>query len=218
MNYPYAPNNMYIHSNKTIKNFGYDFETSVDYKFNSLGYRSNIEFKLNKNPVILLGNTLSFGLGLPLKDTFAYKLSMNIQKPVYNLSYGCYSHTNHDLLNLLKSLLLVDNPSFIIFQMNNLNRFRKKNLEVNYDNTKDLIISEYQKFYREITKLLKNKKHTFLYWDNEDHDVKLPDCLIKNRYFVDTSLKNKKHKIFGKKSNHLIFLKIIQYIKKNKIL
>ena len=216
MQYPNAPKRMFIWRNKTIKNFGYDYETNIDYKFNNLGYRSNIEFEIGKEPIIVIGNTLSFGLGLNIKNTFAYKISEETQRPVYNLSWGCYRHTNNELLELLKSILLIDNPKLIIFQMNNLNRYREIDNTVNSFNTKDVIISEYQKFYNEILLLLKDKNHIFLYWDDEDHKIKLPNCLIKNRYFVDTSLKSKR--VFGIKSHHLIYLKIMEDIKKSKIL
>ena len=216
MQYPNAPKHMFICRNKNLKNFGYDHETNIDYKFNNLGYRSNIEFEPGKQPIIVLGNTLSFGLGVSIEDTYAYKISTETQKPVYNLSWGCYGHTNNELLKLLKFILLMDNPSLIIFQINNLNRYREENKKVNFNNKTSLIISEYQKFYNEISVLLKDKKHIFLYWDNENHEVQLPACLIKNKYFIDTSLKIKN--IFGKKSHHLIYLKIIEHIKKNKLL
>jgi hypothetical protein len=207
---------MFIYRNKNIKNFGYDHETNIDYKFNDLGYRSNIEFEIDKQPIIVLGNTLSFGLGVAIEDTYAYKISTETQKPVYNLSWGSHRHTNYELLELLRSILLIDNPKLIIFQINNLNRYREVNNIVNFHNTKELIISEYQKFYNEISVLLKDKKHIFLYWDNENHEVQLPNCLIKNKYFVDTSLKITNS--FGKKSHYLIYLKIMEYIKKNKLL
>ena len=216
MQYPNAPEHMFICRNKDLKNFGYDHETNIDYKFNNLGYRSNIEFEIGKEPIIVLGNTLSFGLGLNIENTFAYKISKETQRPVYNLSWGCYGHTNNELLELLKSIILIDSPKLIIFQINNLNRYREVNNVVNFSNTKDLIISEYQKFYNEILLLLKDKNHIFLYWDNEDHKVKLPNCLIENQYFIDTSLKSKR--VFGIKSHHLIYLKIMEDIKKNKIL
>jgi hypothetical protein len=216
MQYPNAPKHMFMYRNKTIKNFGYDHETNIDYKFNNLVYRSNIEFIIGKEPIVVLGNTLSFGLCTNIENTFSYKISVETQSPVYNLSWGCYPHTNNELLELLRSILLIDNPRLIIFQINNLNRYRESNGSVNFFNKKNLIIFEYQKFYNEILLLLKDKNHIFLYWDNEDHEVQLPNCLIKNQYFVDTSLKSKE--VFGKKSHHLIYLKIMQYIKKNKIL
>jgi len=214
MYYPIAPKHMFQHRNKKIKNFIGDSETKIDYKFNKLGYRSNIEFELKKKPIILLGNTISFGLGLPIEDTFSYIISSHFKKPVYNFSWGCYAHTNYEQLNLLKKILEIDEPSLIIFQINNLNRYRNNGI-ISFGNSKELIISEYKKFYFEISKLLKNKKHIFLYWDNEEHDVKFPKCLIKNRYIVDTSLKNKI--TAGKKSNKLIALKIINEIKEKKI-
>jgi hypothetical protein len=214
MAYPIAPPHMYTHRSSKLQNFGYDNKSNVDYKFNSLGYRSNLDFKLGLKPVIILGNTVSFGLGIDFKDTYANILASYLNKPVYNFSWGCYAHTNYEQLQLLISIIKVDEPSLIIFQINNLNRYRKNNT-VCFDNPAELINTEYKKFYAGIKKLLKNRKHFFLYWDDQEHDVNLPDCLIKNRFLIDGHYQNKT--VGGIKSHKLIALKIITEIQKQKI-
>jgi hypothetical protein len=216
MPYPIAPKHMYNYKSSTIKNFGYDFKTNTEYRFNSLGYRSDIEFTTGKNPIILLGNTISFGLGLEIQNTFSYIISSYFKKIVYNFSWGCYAHTNYEQLELLKSIIKIDKPSLIIFQINNLNRFRNHTGNISVDNPKKLIISEYKKFYKEISELLKNINHIFLHWDNEEHPVKLPNCLIKNTFLIDGKIN--KNIVGGKKSHKLIGLKIINEIKKQKLL
>ena len=215
MFFPKAPEHMYNRRSTIIKNFGYDDETEVEYRFNNLGYRSDIEFEIGKNPIILLGNTITFGLGVEIKHTFSNIIASHFKNPVYNFSWGCYAHTNNEQSELLKSILTTDNPSLIIFQINNLNRFRNNNI-VSYNNTKELIISEYKKFYDEIFKLLKNKKHIFLHWDDEEHEVKLPNCLIKNKFLIDGIIKKKK--LGGVKSHKIIGHKIVNEIKQKKLL
>tara|TARA_R110000868_G_scaffold393533_1_gene664580 strand:- start:720 stop:1376 length:657 start_codon:yes stop_codon:yes gene_type:complete len=216
MSYPIAPKHMFNYRSSIIKNFGYDTKTAVEYRFNDLGYRSDIEFIVGQKPVIILGNTISFGLGVDIKDTFTNMLASHLKKPVYNFSWGCYAHTNYEQLQLLRSIIETDNPSLIIFQINNLNRYRKNNT-VCFDNPTELIIKEYEKFYTEISKLLKNKRHIFLHWDNQEHNVNLPNCLIKNRFLIDCNINIEDRTVGGIKSHKLIGLKIIKEIEEQKI-
>lgn len=197
---------MYENKSTAVKNFGYDNETSVDYRFNSLGYRSNVEFTPDSSAIVLLGNSISFGIGLPLEQTYGEILSQKTGRPVYNFSLGCYGHTNMEQLPLLESILRTFDPFCVIFQINNLNRFRL-NGKILFDNPIDRVISEYNNFYKDVKILLKDMSHIFLYWDQETFDVKLPDCLIHNKYHVDYSLKNRTS-TFGKKTNKLIAEKI----------
>ena len=214
MSYPIAPKHMFNHRSSVTKNCGYDTITDIEYKFNDLGYRSNINFIVGKEPIIILGNTISFGLGVDIKDTFAGILASHLKKPVYNFSWGCYAHTNFEQTQLLRSILEVDDPSLIIFQINNLNRYRKNN-SICFDNPAELITAEYEKFSSEISILLKNKKHIFLHWDDQEHDVILKNCLIKNRFLVDGNIGNRT--VGGIKSHKLIGLKIIEEIEKQKV-
>jgi hypothetical protein len=204
---PNAPDHMYKLCNQTVCNFGYDNESNIKYSFNSLGYRSCQEFITTNTPIIVLGNTISFGLGLSVEYTFADIVQKELNHPVYNFSWGCYGHTNNDQLLLLESILKVLTPRHVIFQINNLNRSRTDNV-VSFDNTQELIISEFEKFDRKIHKVLQNIPHSFLHWDNQSHLVNLPTCLVLNQYHVDSSLASNKN-TFGAKSHKLIALKIL---------
>ena len=212
--FPTAPIHMLAHKNMTIKNFGYDTETKTDYCFNSLGYRSNFEFEPYKSPIYILGNTLSFGLGVDFESTYGCLLSKALERPVYNFSWGCYGHTNLEQIVFLEKLLEIDTPYFVIFQINNLNRHRDSMGKINLKNERQLIMSLYEQFILKSQNVLGKQKHLFLYWDDENHNVILPkNCIIKNTYFVDSGLKSRK--TLGYKSHKLIFLKILDYLKKN---
>ena len=210
--FPIAPSNMLAHKNTTVKSFGYDSETETEYCFNSLGYRADFEFELNKKPIYILGNSMSFGLGVDFENTYGALVSKTLGIPVYNFSWGCYSHTNIEQIMFLEKLLEIDKPDFIIFQINNLNRSRNHLGDINFANEEPLILSLYEKFIRQSQHILKNQKHMFVYWDDEKHDVVLPkNCIIKNRYCVDSVLKSRY--ILGPKSHKLISLKIIEHLK-----
>ena len=205
---PIAPDHMWKFQGQTINNFGYDNETNVHYRFNSLGYRSDCEFETDTNPIIILGNTISFGLGLSIEKTFAGILNNELNWPVWNFSWGCWGHTNWDQLQLLKTILKEIQPQHVIFQVNNLNRLNVGNT-VSFDNSEEVIITEFEKFNTEIQQVLKSIPHSFLYWDNQSHAVNLPRCVIENKYHVDHSLISNIG-TFGHKSHKLIAKKLLQ--------
>lgn len=207
MTFTEAPNNMLIHKSQSIKHFGYDSITDSTYTFNKLGYRSNIEFDIRDDVVIFLGNSFTFGIGLDIEKTFSGIVSKNIKNPVYNFSWGCYGHTNNEQLILLNSILKLIKPKFVFLQINNLDRDRI-NGEIKYNNNMSTILSNFEKFYSNAQTLLKNINHRFLYWDDRMYDIKISNCLIKNRYCVDNSIPIKENTI-GEKSHKLIALKLL---------
>ena len=151
--FPQAPLQMYALRNQTVFEFADDTHTGSRYTFNSLGYRSDIEFDTQDNVVAILGNTLTFGLGLDVEQTFAGILSQRLSSPVYNFAWGRYGHENNDQLELLKSILALIRPRLVIFQINNLNRHRIGD-QVSFDNTPELIIHKFQEFYSELKTVL----------------------------------------------------------------
>jgi len=208
MQLPPAPDHMYCLRNQTVTKFGYDTETGTNYHFNSLGYRSDIEFDHSDPPIIILGNTISFGLGLEIKQSFAGIVADTLNCKVYNFSWGCYGYTNTDQLQLLEQILSVITPRRVIFQINNLNRFRVED-QVNFNNSKDVVISEFNRFNSGIQQVLKSTPHDFLHWDDNSYPVDLPECLILNQYHADSSLESNKN-TFGAKSHKLIAYSILK--------
>ena len=207
MSLPTAPNHMYLYREQTIRNFGYDDTTAVDYCFNSLGYRGR-EFVSAEPGIILLGNTITFGLGVDYADTFGGIIEQRLNYPVYNFAWGCYAHTNNEQVLLLERILTVLKPRYVIFQINNLNRFRDNGI-VNFNNTTDVVIKEYNKFYSRIIPLLNTTPHGYLHWDENTYPVDLPKCLVYNRYHVDVSVASNPN-TFGRKSHRLIAERILQ--------
>lgn len=206
-----APEHMYLHRGTTSVGFGRDQLSNITYTFNSLGYRSNIEFVPNNNAIVILGNTISFGLGVEVDKTFAGILGNTLSNPIYNFSWGCYGHTNHEQLNLLENILQVINPRKVIFQINNLNRRRLPDGGIDRANTAEFIKSAYTAFYQQATDMLVNTPYIFLHWDNETHGFDPSNCLVYNKYHVDKSVSHIDYS-FGPKSHKLIALKLLQNI------
>ena len=208
-----APPHMISLANQTVNQFGYDIQSNTKYSFNSLGYRSDIEFTQQNDVIILLGNTLTFGLGVEKSNTFAGYLARELPCPVYNLSWGCYAHTISEQLKFLKEILSVITPKHVILQVNNLNRIRQANGTINFNNPPDQIYQEYIKFIDELKQIL-TLPHSLLHWDNEQYQIDSADYLIYNKYHIDDCnvVTPLGEKIFGPKTHKLIATKILQNI------
>ena len=202
---------MYMHRGTTIMEFGRDQRSSSTYTFNSLGYRSNTEFDPENNAIVILGNTISFGLGINVDETFAGILGNTLSVPVYNFAWGCYGHTNYEQLALLQNILKVTTPCKVIFQINNLNRRRLPDGSIDRANTAEFIKSAYTTFYQQAINVLATTPHVFLHWDNECYGFEYPNCLVYNKYHVDKSIDDIETS-FGPKSHKLIALKLLQNI------
>lgn len=207
MNLPIAPPNMYKFRNSTITNFSYDNDNNVEYSFNSLGYRGP-EF-IEKNPIIILGNTLSFGLGIDYNSTYGSIINKNLNYPVYNFSFGGVIHTNFDQLDLFKKIIKTIKPKKIIWQINNLNRIKDSEGDLKIVNDNELIIQQFKEFFVNVLKETENIPIKFLHWDPHEYNIDYSKFLIHNKYHVDCSLTDNKNS-FGAKTHKLIALKILQ--------
>ncbi len=211
---------MFSLRDKTVKNFGYDKQGDTTYSFNSLGYRSDREFKKDSESICVFGNTISFGLGVPFKDTYAELLSAKTGIPAYNFSWGCHNHTNLEQLDLIDQVLDMHKPWYVVFQINSLNRVRKSTTHVSRQNSVEEIKEHHDLFMSRLQKTFSNINHCFLYWDGETHDLPMPECLIDNRYFIqhDNAYHDSKGvmiPVTNSKSHKLISLKIQEHIRIN---
>ena len=207
---PKAPPHMFELANQTVDKFGYDNISGVQYTFNSLGYRS-VEVTDSTPAVIFLGNTLTFGLGLEVDQTFVGLVSKELTAPVYNFSWGCYGHTNSEQLEFLKLILKEIHPKHIVMQINNLNRIRK-NGQVDWNNSVDAVETEYNLFKNALHEVLGNIPHSLIHWDNEQYQLDFSDCLIYNKYHIDDGVVKTplNENLFGVKTHKLIATKLLQ--------
>lgn len=69
-----------------LKHMNWTDPTSIQYTFNSQGFRSN-EFE-NKKNFLALGCSYTQGIGLPLEQTWAHMLGQTLNLEAYNLGIG----------------------------------------------------------------------------------------------------------------------------------
>jgi hypothetical protein len=175
-----------------------------------LGFRTGTDSTAT-GVVNLIGNSVSFGIGLDYNQTFGSILAANMGRKLNNVSYGCYLHENHDHLNNIKILTETGNDTDIyIVQINNLDRRRVDQHTVLVDNDHLFCKTKFLDYFDQINELLRYKHRLFLYWDNKSYD--LPRSItdqftIFNKFCLDTSLPLHPD-TFGHKS-HLAIAKIL---------
>ena len=67
------------------KNADPNWDTSIDYRFNSYGFRDE-EFKRDECSIVCVGGSQSFGVGVALENTWPYLLGQLLGIKTYNLS------------------------------------------------------------------------------------------------------------------------------------
>jgi hypothetical protein len=187
----------------TVQHYGYDRRGLVDYSFNSLGFRSP---EPNSDPrVVVVGNSVSFGIGLDIQHTFGFLLAQHLNRHLDNRSLGCFFHENHDQLHNIKLLAQQDQDSIFVIQINNLDRKRNGSV-INNNNPQEWCVKRFLDFFDQTEEILKNYPHTYVYWDNIDYQ--LPESVtkkivIKNKCHYDTSLSDNKTTFGTKSHNHI---------------
>jgi len=187
-----------------IINFGHDTSTTVNYKFNSLGFRSPEQS--SSDSVIVIGNSISFGIGISEKDIYGYQVAKQLRLGYINCALGCYFHENHDHLLNLKNLAKRTTNDLFLIQINNLDRQRISAEKVISPGNKIHAINKFIDYFTQVEQLLRDKQKFYFYWDNVEH--KLPTeikhkLLIHNKFHIDSSLPNNID-TFGIKSHRAI--------------
>ena len=206
------PHQHQLKNQSTLK-FGYDDTGLVEYKFNSLGFRSP---EISDVPTLFsVGNSISFGIGIDERQTFTYLVSQQMHRPYANLSFGCYWHENHDHLTNLTRLSKRDNDDIFLIQVNNLDR-RRNGDTVTDGNDAEFCTQRFLDYFEKVSVLFKHKTHVFLYWDEIDHVLPksvTKQILIYNKGHLDQSIPDMSG-TFGTRSHNFISKVLVQALKK----
>lgn len=185
----FVPPNMIKFANQEVVNFGYDNTNNVKYKFNSLGFRGE-EYQESHDSVILIGNSIGFGIGLAEEETFGFKVAQELGYKYINCAFGCYFHENNDHLENLKILSCRTTNDLFLVQFNNIDRHRINDVVVSTDNAEQGL-SKFLDYFNQVEKLLANKQKIYLYWDDVNYE--LPNyvkdkILIHNKFYLDNGI------------------------------
>jgi len=165
----------------------------VEYKFNHLGYRNNIDYSINEtNAGIYLGSSITSGIGINWDQTFV-KLSSDLLavKP-YNFSQGCTKIDNNEILQQVISLTKINfSPKFWVLQFIDLDRqFNAVTGDCDSGKNTSENINKFVNIFSTIEFLLHDKSWCFFGCDNLSHAI--PDriknhnnCIAWNPKFID---------------------------------
>ena len=189
-------------ANSTVNQFGYDDSGTVEYQFNQYGFRNKYN---NGTSINIIGNSISFGIGLPQEQTFGHLLSQKIGLPCNNFSFGCYAHENHDHIVNIKTLVEQNTNDVFIVQINNLDRLRIGN-DVHKNIDPAIARSRFLNYFEQLSALLEKQKAILMYWDDQDYN--LPENIIEqisivNKFHLDQSIEHNSD-TFGARSHSAI--------------
>jgi hypothetical protein len=179
--------------NETLEIFASDRRGIVEYSFNNLGYRNDIDYlDSDIGTGVYFGSSITTAIGVPLHSGFAHISASALNSKCYQFGQGCMMIDNQESLRLLKQVLSSDlNPKYFVIQFINLSRRYdyQTGKTTASDNATDDINLFYQTF-GEIEELLKNRTWCFIGADNADVDVgervkKHAHCVAWNPKFID---------------------------------
>lgn len=212
----FVPDHMKTLAGSSTRIFGYDQTDSVEYSFNSLGFRSQEPSRGARLAVI--GNSVSFGIGLPFEQSFGSIISKKLNLELDNLSLGCYPHENYDTIINIQSLAQQNQETIFIIQINNLDRVRYENKVIRCDDSA-LCMKKFLDYFDQVTQILHNRPCMFVYWDDKSYDI--PNAVskkikIKNQFHLDQSLSTNSD-TFGSTSHKVIAQALLQIILTDKV-
>lgn len=147
------------------------YSKGFTYKFNKQGYRCD-DFNLNdKYKILTIGCSVSFGLGLPIQETYPYIICNNLSKTTncdiknYNLSV-CGASMDYISRTLFQTIDIIK-PNYVILFFPDKSRF-----EYYEENNSVLINSNSKKITKLYSEFLTNETYCFFNFVKNFHFIK----------------------------------------------
>lgn len=198
----FVPEHMKRLAETTVTQFELDDTGTVSYSFDLRGFRSQY---YNGRCLNVIGNTVSFGIGLNQQDTFISKLAHHLNLDLNNCAFGCYLHENHDHLQNLNNMVKRDSDDVFLIQINNLDRYRDcGDVKTNLDS--DWAIKRFLDYFDQVRDICQDRQVIYVYWDNIQYSLPqsvISEISIYNKFHLDRSLPTYADS-FGPKSHQAI--------------
>ena len=137
------------HTRKKLKDLNWT-ENSIEYKFNSYGFRSD-DFNSNGESIVFLGCSHTIGIGINFEDTASYIVSRQLGYNCFNLGMGggsndtCFRFAYHWIEKLSPKIVVLIAPSIYRFEIAD-DRRSYNGFEILKASSP--ILKEYRLFYR----------------------------------------------------------------------
>lgn len=173
-----------------------DQRNVVEYRFNELGYRNDIEYNIedtfDKKVYAWFGSSITNGHSIEVEKSFPQLVSKKMDAICWNFSQGCFRTSNQILFEQVESLLDTDAiiDKFFI-QFINLERQGSK-YETFYNFDKLENEKTFEKIFVNFSKLLEGRNWYWLMMDKLQHQIPqwildTPNKIIYNPTFADTT-------------------------------
>jgi len=165
------------HPNYINKNFGYTF--------NNFGYRCDNFSNENEYKILTIGCSISFGVGLPIEETYANilcnKLSIKYGKKISNYNLSANGAGSDYISRILLQTIDILQPNFVIILFPEFSRLEHYCENSRYENVSASgILNGYSESVKHIyAELITNNSHMFFNF-------------VKNFYLINETLKNRK--------------------------
>lgn len=178
---------------ETLEVYASDRRGTVEYRFNNLGYRSDIDYVEDDDNVgVYIGSSITSAIGIPMQQGFASISANALNSKCYQFGQGCMMIDNQETLRMLQAILASNlKPKYVVIQFINSNR--------RYDSTtgKTSIVSDrdenlriFLNTFNKVDQLLQNMPWCFVGLDSEIHApgdsvTTHPGCVSWNTKIVD---------------------------------
>ena len=182
----------------TVKRIGQDMRGIVDYKFNSQGFRADVDYRVDETQAIAyFGNLYTSAVGINWKHGYPSLTSEQIGSKAYNFSQGCAGVDNNEIVRTVKHVAEMHGfePMFYVIQFCELERrFSRKTqgLTLNMDKVKN--VDNFVMLFDELQRILAGKQWLFFGIDHTlNHDIpqdilEHDNCLCWNPSMIDKIL------------------------------
>lgn len=193
MSLPLPFRDQYECRNETLEVYASDRRGLVEYQFNNLGYRNDIDYvDTESNAGVFLGSSITSGIGINWTKSFVKLVSQSFDVEPYHFSQGCTKVDNKEILNQI-SVLKNNNflPKFWVIQFIDLDRrFDATTGKTTHSNNAIENVKNFVDIFLQIQLALADHTWCFFGCDSLSHNI--PDhiryhanCLAWNPTFID---------------------------------
>lgn len=94
------------YAGNTIDSYGFDTTKTIQYKFNSSGFRSTDEYESTPD-MIFSGGSISFGIGMSLELCYPFLVSDQLKNTHWNISYAADGYNNKVIYDTIINLEVI---------------------------------------------------------------------------------------------------------------
>lgn len=193
MSLPLPFRDQYECRGETLEVYASDRRGTVEYKFNNLGYRGDIDYDSNeKNAGVFLGSSITSGIGVNWNKSFVKLVSNAFGVEPYHFSQGCTKVGNNEVLQQIRALKSNNFfPKFWVIQFIDLDR-RFDSTSGNTVHCTDLEanVREFVDIFLQIESELADQNWCFFGCDSMSHAIPenittRKNCVAWNPRFID---------------------------------